>query len=575
MSEPSIANETVHDLRGRKIHALEEVRVKSIETFAQPALAEVHKSDSENELLIPIEEHKAAELVAELQQKLVINSPADSEQVINQADADEQLDADNNAQQQSIAQTVSEITPTAPPLDATSEKDDRTDDFTENEENFSSVSNVEVEQSNQQEVSLRPLYPKLTSTPQGSVRVSKSSLLDSPIADTSLHDQTTSKDELETTKYNEIITIASTCKKELKFDAIPTYEQSEKAKMEGCDRFALSSQAPGPAYHIPIADTIIAPKTFSGTSAESGEEWLEYLEKYFEFRHLRDEDKIRLFGMLLRGSASDWMSTLTRQQLNTYDDLREAFKETYYPSHELRYKEASALWREVQGPHEKFDDFLTRLKRGARRCEISDELLHLAVLNGLRPNIRCQILSSGIKDLPETIRLARAAEATLSTDPVTALLLENMKNASQIADKQSQEIKELSAKLSAIQTTAAINQIAQRSEASAVAATTENMHSGQMNRAFNPRSTDSRNERNYDAQRLRGPQMRAPQPRNWRNNGARQTARSAAQQQQNLCGKCGLDHSRGNCPANNQVCRKCQRVGHYARCCRSGQLRRE
>jgi hypothetical protein len=136
MSEPSTANETVHDLRGRKIHALEEVRVKSIETFAQPALTEVHKSDSENELLIPIEEHKAAELVAELQQKLVINSPADSEQVINQADADKQLDADNNAQQQSIAQTVSEITPTAPPLDATSEKDDWTDDFTENEENF-------------------------------------------------------------------------------------------------------------------------------------------------------------------------------------------------------------------------------------------------------------------------------------------------------------------------------------------------------------------------------------------------------------------------------------------------------
>jgi hypothetical protein len=279
--------------------------------------------------------------------------------------------------------------------------------------------------------------------------------------------------------------------------------------------------------------------------------------------------------MLLRGSASDWMSTLTRQQLHTYDDLREAFKETYYPSHELRYKEASALWREVQGPHEKFDDFLTRLKRGARRCQISDELLHLAVMNGLHPNIRCQILPSGIKDLPETIRLARAAEATLSTDPVTALLLENMKNASQIADKQSQEIKELSAKLSAIQTTAAINQLAQKSEASAVAAAAENMHSGQMNRAFNPRSTDSRNERNHDAQRLRGPKMRAPPPRNRRNNGVRQTARSATQQQQTLCEKCGLEHSRGNCPADNQICRKCQRVGHFARCCRSGQLRRD
>jgi hypothetical protein len=223
----------------------------------------------------------------------------------------------------------------------------------------------------------------------------------------------------------------------------------------------------------------------------------------------------------------------------------------------LRYKEASALWQEVQGPHEKFVDFLTRLKWGARRCHISDKLLHLSVLNGLHRNIRCRILSSGTKDLPETKRLARAAEATLSTDPVMALLLKNMKNASQIADKQSHEIKKLSAKLSAIQTTAAINRIAQKSEASAVAVATENMHSGQMNRAFNPRSTNSRNERNHDAQRLRDPQMRAPPPRNWRNNAARQTARSAAQQQQSLCKKCGLDHSRGNCLAENQICRKC------------------
>jgi hypothetical protein len=95
MSEPSTANETVHDLRGRKIHALEEVRVQSIETFAQPALAIVRKSDGENDLLIPIEEHRAAEL----QQKLVINSLVDSEQVINQGDADKQLGADINAQQ--------------------------------------------------------------------------------------------------------------------------------------------------------------------------------------------------------------------------------------------------------------------------------------------------------------------------------------------------------------------------------------------------------------------------------------------------------------------------------------------
>jgi hypothetical protein len=51
------------------------------------------------------------------------------------------------------------------------------------------------------------------------------------------------------------------------------------------------------------------------------------------------------FGMLLRDAASDWMSTLT--QSHSYDDLREAFKETIYPSHELRYQETGVLWRDT------------------------------------------------------------------------------------------------------------------------------------------------------------------------------------------------------------------------------------
>jgi hypothetical protein len=178
------------------------------------------------------------------------------------------------------------------------------------------------------------------------------------------------------TKYNQIVPTPVTSQKTIEHHSIPSYEQVEEAKMEQCRMSSILQPLQAPTYHVPIADAIIAPKTFSGTAAESGEEWLEYLEKYFEFRHIRDEDKITLFSVLLRGGASDWVSTLTRQQLQDYDTLKEAFKETYHPSHELRYREASALWRDVQGPHEKFDDFLTRLKRGARRCQVSDDLLH-------------------------------------------------------------------------------------------------------------------------------------------------------------------------------------------------------
>jgi hypothetical protein len=52
-----------------------------------------------------------------------------------------------------------------------------------------------------------------------------------------------------------------------------------------------------------------------------------------------------------------------------------------------------------------------------------------------------------------------------------------MKNTSQMADKHSQEIKELSTKVTELSANAAISQFAQKSEASAVAATTENSYS--------------------------------------------------------------------------------------------------
>jgi hypothetical protein len=179
--------------------------------------------------------------------------------------------------------------------------------------------------------------------------------------------------------------------------------------------------------------------------------------------------------------------------------------------------------------------------------------------------------------LRETVRLARAAEATLSTDPVTALLLENMKTTTQIADKHSQEISDLAAKVSTLTANSITNQPALQNDSSAIAATTENEQPRQFNRSFNFRSADNRTDRNRGAQRPRGPPMRAPPPRRnntWRNNDTRQT-HSNAQQSQNTCTKCGLDHARDSCPANDQTCRKCQRIGHYARCCRSGQTRRD
>jgi hypothetical protein len=133
------------------------------------------------------------------------------------------------------------------------------------------------------------------------------------------------------TKYNQIAPTPITSQKTIEYHSIPSYEQAEKAKMEQCRMPSMLQPLQAPAYHVPIADAIIAPKTFSGTAAESGEEWLEYLEKYFEFRHIRDEDKINLFSMLLRGGASDWMSTLNSTAVARLRDLERGIQGDVLP----------------------------------------------------------------------------------------------------------------------------------------------------------------------------------------------------------------------------------------------------
>lgn len=53
-------------------------------------------------------------------------------------------------------------------------------------------------------------------------------------------------------------------------------------------------------------------------------------------------------------------------------------------------------------------------------------------------------------------------------------------------------------------------------------------------------------------------------PRNWipRQQGV-------DQRRQEVCGKCADSHRPGNCPARYRKCNKCNRFGHYARCCKS------
>jgi predicted metallo-beta-lactamase superfamily hydrolase len=80
--------------------------------------------------------------------------------------------------------------------------------------------------------------------------------------------------------------------------------------------------------------------------------------------------------MFMREGAANWLSTLTEHTLRSYESLKRAFQEKIFKSRELLWKEAGDLFNQMQRPEERVDDFVTRLKRCARRLNITDDTFH-------------------------------------------------------------------------------------------------------------------------------------------------------------------------------------------------------
>ena len=120
--------------------------------------------------------------------------------------------------------------------------------------------------------------------------------------------------------------------------------------------------------------------------------WLKLFERYADYRNQGYNDKKRLFIILLRGGASDWLSTFQEVEEKSYDQLIEVFKKAFLPYPELEWTEASALWKNTQQMNESVNDYVIRSRKLANRLGMSDEVLHYAIINGLRPNIRTHVL---------------------------------------------------------------------------------------------------------------------------------------------------------------------------------------
>jgi len=322
-------------------------------------------------------------------------------------------------------------------------------------------------------------------------------------------------------------------------------------------------------------DKQVAPSQFKGKTGENAEDWLRHFENYCAYRGLDEPKKLALFKVLMTELAGDWLATLTDDILAQYDRVKAAFESRYALSEMMKYRSAKEVFSRKQLEGEPVDEYLTKVQKAARIIGADEKTTVYAALNNLKSTLIPYVTQQRPQDIKTLLEAARMAELTIPSAAQTDIVV-----SAQLAEVRD-EIKEMNKKWQ--QLTVQPLKLADEEEPPQKINTSPRVVGG-----------GGRGQFGYFGQQQRGGRFRPPiqwqsQSRSQVTSNQLWTPRAAAPQwnlqsrqwprqtwynnngtvRQSMCRNCGRqshDHPR-QCPAVNQYCRLCGRMGHYGRCC--------
>ena len=160
--------------------------------------------------------------------------------------------------------------------------------------------------------------------------------------------------------------------------------------------------------------------TFSGTSTEDANIWLERLEQVAKFHKWEPEKSVTAVQLYLRGPAEAWAKTLDCAVLKDFKKFKDAFLAKFIHKaakflldtrfHERRMEKADTV-----------EAFLLDLQDLARKLGKSDKDVLGQFLRGLKPSIKTLVMTQSPTTVADAAQLAMVAESVQKEEKQQAL----------------------------------------------------------------------------------------------------------------------------------------------------------
>jgi len=123
-------------------------------------------------------------------------------------------------------------------------------------------------------------------------------------------------------------------------------------------------------------------------------------------------------------TARDWFEGLSEERKDTFAHLKAAFAEKCIQPAILKWQSANDIFTKQQMQSESVDKYANRIKNLGKRIEFNDSTLMFALLNGLKPAIKGQVLAKNPQSFAEAVDGARLADLSVlvSATPTEKLI---------------------------------------------------------------------------------------------------------------------------------------------------------